>query len=77
MNIINKIIMTTAGISAAIAAKAQDDTYTIQMADALRESGKIYVVVAVLVLIFLGIIAYLFTIDRKIRRLENLSNKKE
>ncbi|MFC6101762.1 CcmD family protein [Olivibacter domesticus] len=42
----------------------------VEMADVLRSSGKIYVVVAVVCVIFLGFIAYLFTIDRKISRLE-------
>ena len=43
----------------------------VEMADVLRSSGKIYVVVAVVCVIFIGFITYLFTIDRKISRLEN------
>jgi len=43
---------------------------SVEMADKMRESGKIYVVVAVLVIIFIGISAYLFSIDRKLSRLE-------
>lgn len=42
----------------------------VEMADEMRGSGKIYVVVAVLVLIFLGIVAYLFSIDRRLKKLE-------
>jgi protein-S-isoprenylcysteine O-methyltransferase Ste14 len=42
----------------------------IEMADEMRSSGKIYVVVAVIILILLALIAYLFTIDRKIKKLE-------
>ncbi|HZE86076.1 MAG TPA: hypothetical protein VE035_17270, partial [Puia sp.] len=41
----------------------------VEMADALRSNGKIYVVVAVLVAIFLGLIAYVARLDRKISRL--------
>lgn len=41
-----------------------------EMADALRSSGKIYVVVLVLVSIFIGIIAYLVRLERKISKLE-------
>ena len=41
------------------------------MADAMRQSGKIYVVVAVLCIVFLGIVAYLISIDRKVSRLES------
>ncbi len=42
----------------------------IDMATGLRSSGKIYVVVIGLLVIFCGLIFYLFTIDRKISRLE-------
>jgi hypothetical protein len=41
-----------------------------QMADALRSSGKIYVVVTVLVIILIGLFIYLINTDRKISRLE-------
>jgi CcmD family protein len=41
-----------------------------QMADALRSNGKIYVVVAVVVTILLGLFVYLFRLDRKISKLE-------
>ena len=33
-------------------------------------NGKIYVVVAILVIILVGIFVYLFTIDRKVTKLE-------
>ena len=36
----------------------------------LRSEGKIYVVVAVLVVILIGLFIYLFTIDKKVRQLE-------
>jgi uncharacterized membrane protein len=42
----------------------------VEMADALRGSGKIYVVVAVMALLFLALFIYLFTIDKKISKLE-------
>lgn len=42
----------------------------VQMADALRSNGKIYVVVAVVVTILLGLFIYLFSLDRKISKLE-------
>jgi hypothetical protein len=43
----------------------------VEMADTLRSNGKIYVVVAVVLTIFLGIIFYLIRLDRKIAKLEN------
>jgi CcmD family protein len=48
---------------------AQDKT-NVEMADTLRQNGKIYVVVAVILAIFLGIIIYLIRLDRKISKLE-------
>jgi hypothetical protein len=49
----------------------------IEMADALRSSGKIYVVVAVLVLIMTGLFIYLARLDRKIRKFEKEYNRKK
>ncbi len=46
-----------------------------EMADVMRQSGKIYVVVAVLALIFVGIVVYLYTIDRKVTKLEKKLGK--
>jgi CcmD family protein len=40
------------------------------MADEMRSNGKIYVVVAVLVTIFIGIVLYLIRLDRKLTKLE-------
>jgi CcmD family protein len=41
-----------------------------EMADLMRRDGKIYVVVAVILIIFIGIILYLVRLDRKISKLE-------
>jgi CcmD family protein len=41
-----------------------------EMAKEMRSNGKIYVVVAVLATIFIGIILYLIRLDRKLTRLE-------
>ena len=49
-----------------------------EMADTMRSEGKVYVVVAIILLILAGIIAYLFNLDRKISGLEKkLMEKKE
>jgi CcmD family protein len=52
------------------------ETQQVEMADALFQSGKIYVVVTILSVIFVGIVAYLIAIDRKISKLEKEINKK-
>lgn len=43
---------------------------TVEMADALRSSGKIYVVVAIIAIVFIGLAIYLFAIDRRLKKLE-------
>lgn len=41
-----------------------------EMADVMRSSGRIYVVIAVMLTILLGLILYVIRIDRKISKLE-------
>lgn len=48
----------------------------VEMAEQLRSSGKIYVVVAVISVIFIGLVIYLFSIDRKISKIEKEIEKK-
>jgi len=53
--------------------KITDNDYEnnqIEMADEMRQNGKIYVVVAVILTIFAGIIFYLIRLDKKITVLE-------
>jgi hypothetical protein len=42
----------------------------VDMADTMRSNGKIYVVVAIILTIFAGLIFYLIRIDRKITKIE-------
>lgn len=63
-----------------LSALAQDGAYSInpesyqdtsvEMADGMRSNGKIYVVVAVVMTIFAGLIVYTVVIDRKISKIE-------
>lgn len=41
-----------------------------EMADTMRSEGKIYVVVAIVLVVVVGLIGYLFVLDRKVSRLE-------
>jgi len=47
-------------------ANAQD----VKMADIMKENGKIYVVIAVMLTILGGLVLYLIRLDRKISKLE-------
>ncbi|MCB2409931.1 CcmD family protein [Hymenobacter lucidus] len=51
-------------------AAAQAGTDSPEMADALRQNGKIYVVVAVIAVVLAGLLAFLISLDRKVGRLE-------
>jgi len=42
----------------------------VDMADTMRSNGKIYVVIAVILTILLGLILYIVRLDRKISKLE-------
>ena len=42
----------------------------VEMADKMRSEGKIYVLVAIILIILLGLLVYLVMIDRKATRLE-------
>tara|TARA_B100001093_G_C26768879_1_gene989146 strand:- start:1188 stop:1385 length:198 start_codon:yes stop_codon:yes gene_type:complete len=42
----------------------------VEMASVMRSNGKIYVVVAVLSTIFIGLMIYLYSMDRRIKNLE-------
>lgn len=46
----------------------------VEMADTMRAEGKIYVVVAIILVILAGLVAYLVSIDRKASRLEKKLN---
>ena len=45
-----------------------------EMADMLRSEGKIYVVVAIILVIFFGLIGFLIYTDRKVSNLEKRVN---
>ena len=70
-----KRFLTLILIMCAQLAFTQDD---VAMADTMRSNGKIYVVVAVILTILLGLVLYLVRIDKKISKLEKteLHNKK-
>ena len=61
-----KITGITLFIILSVFANAQEVT----MADAMKENGKIYVVIAVMLTILAGLVLYLIRLDRKISKLE-------
>ena len=43
---------------------------SVEMADVMHRDGKIYVVVATIVVFFAGLAIYLFSIDRRLSKIE-------
>ena len=64
-----KRILVIALVLVSVIANAQAD---VEMADGMRSEGKIYVVVGIILIVLTGLVVYLVTLDRKVRRLENL-----
>jgi uncharacterized membrane protein len=48
----------------------------IEMADALRSDGKIYIVVICIVIILVGLLLYIFSLDKRLKMLEKKSDLK-
>jgi hypothetical protein len=63
-----KFLQTLFLLTCYTAVAAQQDR--VDMADTMRANGKIYVVLAVVLTIFTGIILYLVRLDRKITKME-------
>ena len=63
-----KILFSIMLMFVAIQLFAQDNG--VEMADKLRSDGKIYVVVTCIVIILVGLLAYLFSIDKRLKKIE-------
>ncbi|WP_345951723.1 MULTISPECIES: CcmD family protein [unclassified Mucilaginibacter] len=61
------LLLLMAGFTSAFAQQPE-------MADAMRSSGKIYVVIATIAIVFVGLAIYLFVMDRRLSRLEKHNN---
>ncbi|HEV7333056.1 MAG TPA: CcmD family protein [Flavisolibacter sp.] len=65
---IKKTALVCLSVLFSLLVQAQDSS--IEMADAMRENGKIYVVVAVVLAILIGLFLYLIRLDKKISNIE-------
>ncbi len=69
----NKFYLLLLTLFFSLAGMAQEVAPPVEMADMFRSEGKIYVVIAVLSIIFICLIGYLIYIDLKLKKLENKS----
>jgi len=61
-----KLVLLLSCLLSVAGLQAQDTP----MADVMRSNGKIYVVVGVLMIIFLGLITFMVILDRRLTKLE-------
>jgi len=65
-----KFILTLSLILSFTLSSLAQNSNGVEMADALRSSGKIYIVVLVISVVFIGLAIYLFTIDSRLKKIE-------
>ncbi|HEY1060883.1 MAG TPA: CcmD family protein [Daejeonella sp.] len=65
-----KFILTLALILSFTLNLLAQNSNGVEMADSLRSSGKIYVVVLVISVVFIGLAIYLFSIDNRLKKIE-------
>ena len=69
--IVSLVLLFTLSFSLLAQGNAATNTEEVQMADKFREDGKIYVVVAIVTILFSALLVYLITLDRKVRKMED------
>lgn len=72
---LSKFITAILLISVSSAYAQETVNSNVEMADGLRSNGKIYIVIAVMSIIFIGILIYLIRIDKKIGKVEQQFNQ--
>lgn len=69
-----KVILALAFLFTSITLFAQNND--VEMADKMRSDGKIYIVVLCVVIILLGLLLYLFALDKRLKKLEKENKDK-
>ena len=67
-NYMKKILLSLILLISTLQLFAQNND--VEMADALRSNGKIYVVVICIVVILVGLLVYLFSLDKRLKKIE-------
>jgi CcmD family protein len=75
MKYIKKFIASITFFLASVSIFAQPAASSSSLDDMVMSSGKLYVVIAVLTVILIGIFIYLLSLDRKLSKLEKKANQ--
>ena len=67
--LVKRLSLTVMSVLFSMISFAQEKT-EVDMADTMRSNGKIYVVVAVCLIILIGLFLYVMSVDRKLKKLE-------
>jgi CcmD family protein len=67
MKHLRKIFLLLFSAFSSVAFAQQGD---VEMADAMRSNGKIYIVVAICLTVLIGLFLYVWSVDRKVKKLE-------
>ena len=70
MQKIRTLFMLLSLLMVTLVVKAQEGTAKTTIGETMRSNGRIYVVVAVMLTILIGLILYLVRLDRKISKIE-------
>lgn len=69
----NRLLFLLLSLCCTLAGQAQDINTKTGIGNTMRSNGRIYVVIAVILVILAGLIFYLVRLDRKIGKLEKQS----
>ncbi|SMG43716.1 hypothetical protein SAMN05661096_03055 [Marivirga sericea] len=77
--IVFSLLLMSLGLSAQKTEIVEEDygNSQIEMADGMRADGKIYVLVAVIVTLFAGLMIYAIMTERKVKKLEKSLKERE
>ena len=67
-----KYLLLVSFVVLSFASNAQQQA---EMADTMRSNGKIFVVVGVILIVLTGLFVYLFSLDKKVSRIEKSLEK--
>ena len=70
MQKIRTLFMLLSLLMVTLFVQAQEETAKTTIGETMRSNGRIYVVVAVMLTILIGLILYLVRLDRKISKIE-------
>lgn len=77
MKLFKSISILILFLSSSVVSAQETASENVPMADAFYAEGKIYVVIGVLSIVFIGIAIYLFSIERKVKKLEEAIKNKD